>query len=226
MTVDSNDKIIERTIAEVAGLANKMPGVVILHDVRDWSVAWMSDRGLSQLNISLDYLTSLTAEQYYGTFFNAEDSADYAPKILRLLENDIDDESCTAFQQVRFAAEADYVWHMSTSKVYMRDTENRPLLVITLAFPIDTMHHMTAKANRLLEENNFLRKNIERFSSLTPREKGVLKLLALGKSSTETADALFISQNTVDTHRKNIKQKLETSSYYELCKYARAYDLI
>ncbi|RZM27378.1 MAG: response regulator transcription factor [Pedobacter sp.] len=186
----------------------------------------MSDWGLTQLNISLDYLTSLTAEQYYGTFFNAEDSADYAPKILRLLENDTDDEFCTAFQQVRVAAEADYKWHMSTSKVYIRDAKNRPLLVITLAFPIDTMHHMTAKANRLLEENNFLRKNIQGFSSLTTRERDVLRLLALGKSSTETAEVLFISQNTVDTHRKNIKQKLETSSYYELCKYARAYDLI
>jgi len=226
MRSDSEDKIIENAIAVVADIASKMPGVVILHDVRDWSVAWMSEWGLNQLSVTLEELRNLTAEQYYGTFFNAEDSADYAPKILKLLENDTDNEFCTAFQQVRVAQEADYVWHMSSSRVYMRDGQNKPLLVITLAFPIDTMHHMTAKANRLLEENNFLRKNVQRFSSLTVRERDVLKLLALGKSSTETAEALFISQNTVDTHRKNIKQKLDTSSYYELCKYARAYDLV
>ncbi len=217
---------INKCIEEVKLVANRMPGVVILHDVRTWQVAWMSDWGLNTLNVTLEKLTSLSAEQYYGTYFNAEDSADYTPKILELLENDIDDKFCTVFQQVRVAKEADYAWHMSSSRVYLRDDENRPLLVITLAFPIDTMHHMTAKADRLLAENNFLRRNMKRFSSLSVRECEVLKLLALGKSSIETADELFISASTVETHRKNIKLKLITGAYYELCEYARAYDLI
>jgi DNA-binding CsgD family transcriptional regulator len=50
--------------------------------------------------------------------------------------------------------------------------------------------------------------------------------MALGKTSAETATQLFISTSTVETHRKNIKQKLDTNSYYEVCKYARAFDLI
>ncbi|HKG06213.1 MAG TPA: helix-turn-helix transcriptional regulator [Pedobacter sp.] len=223
---ESNDMIIEKAIAGVADVANKMPGVVILHDLRDWTVAWMSEWGLQQLNITLDEVTNFSSDYYYATFFNAEDSADYVPKLLKLLENDTDDEFCTCFQQVRVAQAADYVWHMSSSKVYLRDEHNKPLLVMTVAYPIDAMHHMTAKANRLLEENNFLRKNVQRFSSLTARERDVLMYLALGKSSVETAEILFISPNTVDTHRKNIKQKLDTGSYYELCKYARAYDLV
>ena len=115
---------------------------------------------------------------------------------------------------------------MSITLIFLRDAEMKPLLIITLSFPIDAMHHMTNKANRLLEENNFLRKNFQKYSSLSKRECEILRQLALGKSSLETAAALFISLGTVDTHRKNIRKKLETSSYYELCQYARSFDLI
>ncbi|MNL74077.1 Oxygen regulatory protein NreC [compost metagenome] len=95
-----------------------------------------------------------------------------------------------------------------------------------MSFPIDAMHHMTAKASRLLEENNFLRRNLHVFAKLSKREREILSLMALGKSSAETAEQLFIAPETVKTHRKNIKQKLDTNSYYEICQYARAFDLV
>ncbi len=224
--MDVNQEKISHCIAEVSSIADKMPGVLILHDVRDWSVAWMSQRGLDDLGITLDKLTSLTSEEYYGTYFNKEDAQDYVPKILAFLETDREGELYGCFQQVRLARDADWSWHFSSSKVYTRDNNNKPLLVITLAFPIDTMHHMVSKAARLLKENNFLRKNHRRFAALSEREREILRLMALGKSSTDTATELFISQNTVETHRKNIKQKLGTNDYYELSEYARSFDLI
>ncbi|NJY62711.1 helix-turn-helix transcriptional regulator [Salinimicrobium sp. CDJ15-81-2] len=58
------------------------------------------------------------------------------------------------------------------------------------------------------------------------RAKEVLRLVALGKSSSEIAEELNISTETVNTHRKNIKKKLGISTTYEFTEYARAYDLI
>jgi ATP/maltotriose-dependent transcriptional regulator MalT len=43
---------------------------------------------------------------------------------------------------------------------------------------------------------------------LTPREVSVLKLLAEGMSVREVGSRLFISENTVKTHAKNINVKL------------------
>lgn len=43
---------------------------------------------------------------------------------------------------------------------------------------------------------------------LTPREVSVLKLLAEGMSVREVGNRLFISENTVKTHAKNINVKL------------------
>lgn len=56
--------------------------------------------------------------------------------------------------------------------------------------------------------------------SLTKREEGVLKLLAEGCSNKEIARELDISVRTVETHRQNIKQKLNIQTAAGLAKYA------
>ena len=222
----SVQKIIDTAVAQIAGVADKLPGVAIIHDFRDWSVVWMSERGLKALDLTLEEVTSISVGEYHARYFNPEDAKDYVPKLAGLMERNNDEDYCTIFQQVRVNMLEDWNWHMSSVKILARDEENQPLLSLTISFPIDTMHHMTAKASRLLEENNFLRKNFHQFSKLSKREREVLKLLALGTSSADTAESLFISQHTVETHRKNIRQKLGMPSFFDLSQYARAFDLI
>ena len=55
---------------------------------------------------------------------------------------------------------------------------------------------------------------------LTGREQTILLELAQGKSNKEVALALDISVRTVETHRKNIKEKLGISSTAGLTRYA------
>lgn len=55
---------------------------------------------------------------------------------------------------------------------------------------------------------------------LTRREEAVLKLVAEGESSKKIASQLNISYRTVETHRHNIKHKLDIHSTAELAKYA------
>ncbi|MXU66177.1 response regulator transcription factor [Oceanomicrobium pacificus] len=55
---------------------------------------------------------------------------------------------------------------------------------------------------------------------LTSREQTVLLELATGKSNKEVARVLDISVRTVETHRKNIKQKLGIASTAGLTRYA------
>ena len=92
--------------------------------------------------------------------------------------------------------------------------------------PIDPTHHITAKVQRLLDENNLLREKQKLFSSLTKREKEVLKMMAWGKNSNEIAGKLFISEQTVETHRKNIRAKLNPGSSYDLVIFAQAFNII
>ncbi|MCF7810443.1 response regulator transcription factor [bacterium] len=58
------------------------------------------------------------------------------------------------------------------------------------------------------------------FTLLSSREREVLQLLTEGKSNREVAESLNISVKTVETHRKNIMEKLNIHSIAELTKYA------
>jgi two-component system response regulator NreC len=57
-------------------------------------------------------------------------------------------------------------------------------------------------------------------AQLTPREREVLQLLAEGRRTSEVADQLFLSVKTVQTHRRNIMDKLNLRSLPELTRYA------
>lgn len=56
--------------------------------------------------------------------------------------------------------------------------------------------------------------------TLTKRQIEILKLIAKGLTSQEIADQLFIGKTTVETHRKNMVQKLGLRGAGELLRYA------
>ncbi len=55
-----------------------------------------------------------------------------------------------------------------------------------------------------------------RLESLTPREREVFQLLALGKANKEVAHALDMSLGTAKKHRENLQRKLDCHSAAEL----------
>lgn len=55
---------------------------------------------------------------------------------------------------------------------------------------------------------------------LTPREKEVLRLIGEGLRNKEIGIALGISEQTVETHRKNIKRKLQAKDTADLLRMA------
>ena len=61
---------------------------------------------------------------------------------------------------------------------------------------------------------------VSQLSHLSEREIEVLKEIAQGKTSAEIGDQLHISVRTVETHRKNIHQKLEISNVAGLVRFA------
>jgi len=61
---------------------------------------------------------------------------------------------------------------------------------------------------------------------LTDRELDVLRLIAKEFSNKAIADKLFISERTVETHRKNIFRKTKTSSLVGLIKFAYEHKMV
>lgn len=79
----------------------------------------------------------------------------------------------------------------------------------------DTYFDANINTNALTSENNTKSKGL-----LTKRQIEILELIALGKTSREIADELFIGVHTVDTHRKNMARILGLQGKGELMRYA------
>lgn len=62
--------------------------------------------------------------------------------------------------------------------------------------------------------------------NLTPREREVLRLIALGHTSVEIAAKLGLSPRTIETHRARIHRKLGLDTRAELVSYALRHELL
>lgn len=83
----------------------------------------------------------------------------------------------------------------------------KPVDVDELEDTIDRfIKHVSLKSGKIPKE----------FNMLSEREKSVLNHVLEGKSSREIAGLLYISKNTVNTHRRNILKKTGAGSVIEL----------
>lgn len=99
-------------------------------------------------------------------------------------------------------------------------------LVICLSPQPEDFGSMSSKMEQIVKMDQFKLKHFKRFQQLTEREVEILKLLANGCNNPEIAEQLFLARSTVETHRKNVKRKLELRSFRDLMKYAFAFNLV
>jgi len=109
---------------------------------------------------------------------------------------------------------------VSFSRSIMHDNENKISGMICIAFNNTESLHEEQPSNgeNSVNEARYIKAVGE--IPLTKRELEIIKLIAEELSNREIAEKLFISVRTVETHRKNIMQKLHTKSVIALVHYA------
>ncbi|MEX1196882.1 MAG: helix-turn-helix transcriptional regulator [Pseudohongiellaceae bacterium] len=85
---------------------------------------------------------------------------------------------------------------------------------------------LTRKVEQVVEIDQFRLRNFRKFQSLSPREIELLKLLGTGLNNATIGEIFGISRQTVETHRKHLKRKLEIKSFQELMRFALAFGLL
>ncbi|MCB9045952.1 MAG: helix-turn-helix transcriptional regulator [Chitinophagales bacterium] len=78
----------------------------------------------------------------------------------------------------------------------------------------------------MVEEKEYSVKNAHLFAALGNRERQILTLMAKDLTSKQIADELSIAEDTVKTHRRNIKRKLAIKNQYDLLRFAQTFDLV
>lgn len=120
------------------------------------------------------------------------------------------------------------VLRAGASGYVLKDADHQELLYAVRLVPQGQVFLSPAVAKSVLED--FMAasggKEEEKYSSLTPREKEVLRLAASGQTNREMADALFLSIRTVEKHRQSVMRKLGLVTRDDLKKYALRRGLI
>lgn len=225
MGAKSTNIELEKKIKSFIPSAEAMPAVVIIQQLEPFESIYMNSNGLKELDITLEELRQIGPD-YLKQFFNLDDAEDFLSKLKTLLATRNSEESFSFLQQVKLKDKGDWVWHIGSTRIFFQNSEGKPTHMVTTAIPIDELKHIPNKAKRLLAESEFLRNNVSKFLCLTSREREILQQVAMGKSSVEIARTFYISTETVNTHRKNIKSKLGISTTFDFTRYAQAFDLM
>lgn len=118
----------------------------------------------------------------------------------------------------------DAKWYVSSARLKKNSDETLKKIVV-FTYDVELLGTCIEKIYQVIEELDFLKKNYGKASLLTKREIEIILLLAAGKTSIEIGNVLFISNHTVNAHRKNIYKKLEIKTVADIMKYASIFDL-
>jgi two-component system nitrate/nitrite response regulator NarL len=105
--------------------------------------------------------------------------------------------------------------------ILKKDTHNN--LKEALIKVVDGKKFLSEEVSQILMENPEKEKPKP---VLTSRETEIVRLIADDKTNKEIAQELFISERTVETHRKNIMRKTQTGTVVSLLKYAREHGVL
>ncbi len=103
-----------------------------------------------------------------------------------------------------------------------KDTSMDELLEVIFSKEVFVGVEKQSETLNYFQEND---KKVVNTFKLSKQEKQIVKLILAGKTSQQIAETLFISKNTVDTHRTNINRKLEISNVASLLQFASLYNI-
>lgn len=111
----------------------------------------------------------------------------------------------------------------ATTEILYKGLDKDGKAIIELKKPASDITNTIKSFKSILDENAFIKLNVEKYSTLTKREKEVLNFLSKGEKQNETAEKLFISTHTLREHWKKIKRKLDVQTTNELIEYKNAF---
>lgn len=118
----------------------------------------------------------------------------------------------------------EYLRLLRQTSVFKNDKLGHPVLLLNICSDIS---HLSKKdkvdfvinGKNKTKLNQIIGNMKEPEMNLSKREKDIAKYLVQGKSSKDISELLFISKNTVDTHRRNMLEKTKRKNTTELVAY-------
>ncbi len=201
-------------------LAELVGGVIHINKTENLELSFVDNRSISNFTGDIDYLN--TDPGFLLDYVCDDYTKNVAfPQIFKYVSGGDYTQNFSCFQNIRRSWGADHELHFSTMK-YNPEIDR----FFCMEFNVGHLDSNVQALRKITEINDFKLKHMELFASLTKREKEILSLIANGSTNSEIADVMFISKNTVRTHRNRIYHKLSIKNMRDVIRFADAFDLI
>jgi DNA-binding CsgD family transcriptional regulator len=162
--------------------------------------------------------------QHFLEPLSEDDQQELALQIAGFLNKQDEEAVYSFFWGDSKTADFEAKWYVSSAS--LKKNENGTLQkIVVFTYDLELLGEDKEKLYQVIKDMDFLKNNYNKVSLLTKRETEIMGLLAMGKTSVEIGFKLFISEHTVNTHRKNINKKLEIKTLADLMKFATIFDL-
>jgi len=218
------EKKIHHGEFSIESVGDYLPGNVLVTDLVKLSTVYMNRSGCNILKHSVEELNELGPE-YFQRFFVPEEINVLIPTYLSMQQQQDASRIYNFAHQVKTISNGSYKWYFASAKLlYMpgQYISDKMLLIVN---EVNSLGSIAKKINSVLEESDWMKANFKKLCLLSKREKEILGLLANGYSTTQISDTHYMSKLTVNTHRRNIIQKLEVKNFAGLYKFAVAFGL-
>lgn len=189
-----------------------------IDDVDDFSTAkniWMNNTASDIIGLTIEQAYELGPRLWEETQFQYDQPiANQSIDFHKMKKGDV---FSGLFREI--TKEKNIVWYHGNCKV-LTEKKGNPWQFLNIAISIQDEKHTQLQLLELQKEI-FRIKNQLRISSLTKREKQIMKMISDGHTDKQIADNLCISYNTVRTHRKNILFKLGKHKTAELAIFSK-----
>jgi len=207
---------LKQKCALLEKVVNEVPANIYVSDLEK-GVIWCNKTNEESLGYTLGDILQMDAMEYMQKIVHPED--------LNIPEDSIghyrsfEGPEYGGLFRARHKDSKEYKWYMGWAKAFKREGN---LVKEIICVDVDMSQQMSTdkQLTEALKENLKF-KNKLLIGNLRKREIEILNLICQGKRTKAIADALFISTNTVSTHRKNIQKKLGTSSLADLVSLAK-----
>lgn len=216
---------LQSQVLSISEIGDYVPGSVMVQDLGSMTNLYMNKFGCDYLRCSSEELRAIGPD-YFRRFFPAEEMLAIKHGMFGFISLGDYTRLHSFLQRVRPDCNSEYSWYFTTSRLIQQPDDATSMNLVHIAVPINTLNITGYRVSNMIENDDYIRKNFQRFNLLSAREKEVIRMIVEGKSSYEIANALFRSIHTINTHRKNILHKLEVNSLAGLIKFAVAFNIV
>ncbi|MEO9887268.1 MAG: helix-turn-helix transcriptional regulator [Balneola sp.] len=214
------DKLFRKNFDSLQELVDLMPGIFHVNDKRDLTIGHLNKAGEEWGLLSKEEINNMGFE-YFEKNIHPDSLKYVGPRFLEFYEKADDDQLHAEFQKIRNPRTGEYDTFFTVCKPFKKHN-----LLLTSSNPISGIDSVTRRIERIAGEEMYMRKHFDEFRSLTRRERQVLAKIAQGFSNKDISGQLYITLETVKSHRKNIKKKTGIPTTAGLVQFALAFELI